>query len=195
MVRSPGGSPVNSRPSRKIIDSRTASSSATWWTAARAAGDSPSSRASVTGSQCQSGTRDLAVGCLDDLGGFPNCLVPDSGVGVGEGSFGGVQPGGDRRPPLDGDGGAPALVEVADGEDTVLVASLREGGLDFLEELRQPGRCDRGDRLAQSGERQGGHGNQRLVTVRVLGSHPSQSPLTSSNRINRARSRGGVRRR
>ena len=28
-VRSPGGSPVNSRPSRKIIDSRTVSSSAT----------------------------------------------------------------------------------------------------------------------------------------------------------------------
>jgi Family of unknown function (DUF6247) len=31
---------------------------------------------------------------LDDLGGFPNCLVSDSGVGVGEGSFGGVEPGG-----------------------------------------------------------------------------------------------------
>jgi hypothetical protein len=75
-----------------------------------------------------------------------------------------VEPGGDRRPPLDSDGGAPALVEVADGEDTVLVASLGEGVLDFLEELRQPGRRDRGDRLAQSGERQGGHGNQRLVT-------------------------------
>ncbi len=64
---------------------------------------------------------------LDDLGGFSNCLVPDSGVGVGEGSFGSVEPGGDRGPPLDGDGGAPALVEVADGEDTVLVASLSEG--------------------------------------------------------------------
>jgi hypothetical protein len=75
-----------------------------------------------------------------------------------------VKPGGDRRPPLDSDGGAPALVEVADGEDTVLVASLGEGVLDFLEELRQPGRRDRGDRLAQNGERQGGHGNQRLVT-------------------------------
>ena len=106
---------------------------------------------SVTGSQCQSGTRDLAVGRLDDLGGFPNCLVPDSRVRVGEGSFGGVEPGGDRGPPLDGDGGAPALVEVADGENTVLVASLGEGVLDFLEELRQPGRRDRGDRLAQRG--------------------------------------------
>jgi hypothetical protein len=52
----------------------------------------------VTGSQCQSATRDLAVGRLDDLGGFSNCLVPDSGVGVGEGSFGGVEPGGDRGP-------------------------------------------------------------------------------------------------
>jgi hypothetical protein len=79
-----------------------------------------SSRSSVTGSQCHSATRDLTVGRLDDLGGFPNCLVPDSRVGVGEGSFGGVEPGGDRGPPLDGDGGAPALVEVADGEDTVL---------------------------------------------------------------------------
>ena len=108
----------------------------------------------MTGSQWQSATCDLAVGRLDDLGGFPDCLVPDSGVRVGEGSLGGVEPGGGRGPPPDGDGGAPALVEVADGEDTVLVASLGEGVLDFLEELRQPGRRDRGDRLAQSGERQ-----------------------------------------
>ena len=28
-----------------------------------------------------SATRDLAVGRLDDLGGVPNCLVPDSGSG------------------------------------------------------------------------------------------------------------------
>jgi len=41
----------------------------------------PLSTSSVTGSQCQSATRDLAVGRLDDPGGFPNCLVPDSGVG------------------------------------------------------------------------------------------------------------------
>jgi hypothetical protein len=66
--------------------------------------------------------RDLAVGRLDDLGGFPDCPVPDSRVGVGEGPFGGVEPGGDRGPPLDGDGGAPALVEVADGEDAVLTS-------------------------------------------------------------------------
>jgi hypothetical protein len=52
----------------------------------------------------------------------------------------------DRGPPLDGDGGAPALVEVTDGEDTVFVASLGEGVLDFLEEFRRPGRRDRGDR-------------------------------------------------
>jgi hypothetical protein len=133
----------------------------------------------VTGSQCQSATRDLAVGRLGDLGGFPNCLVPDSRVGVGEGSFGGVEPGGDRWPPLNGDSGTPALVEVADGEDTVLVASLGESVLDFLEELWQPGRCDRGDRLAQSAELQGGHGNQRLVALWVLSSHPHQPPLTS----------------
>jgi hypothetical protein len=50
----------------------------------------------VTSSQRQSATRDLAVGRLDDLGGFPNCLVPDSRVGVGEGPFGGMEPGGDR---------------------------------------------------------------------------------------------------
>ena len=50
---------------------------------------------------CQSTTRDLAVGRLDDLGGLPNCLVPDSRVGVGEGSFGGVEPGGDGGPPPD----------------------------------------------------------------------------------------------
>ncbi len=48
----------------------------------------------MMGSRCQSPTCDLAVGCLDDLGGFPNCLVPDSGAG--EGSSGGVEPGGDR---------------------------------------------------------------------------------------------------
>jgi hypothetical protein len=102
---------------------------------------------------------------LDDLGSFANGLVPDRGVGVGEGSFGGAEPGGDRGPPLDGDGGAPALVEVADGEDTVFVASLGEGVLDFLEELRQPGRRDRGDRLAQSGQRQDGHGERASARV------------------------------
>ncbi len=87
----------------------------------------------MTGSQCQSATYDLAVSRLNDLGGFPDCLVPDSGVGVAEGSFGGMEPGGNRGPPLDGDGGAPALVEVADGEDAVFLASLCEGVLDFLE--------------------------------------------------------------
>jgi hypothetical protein len=34
------------------------------------------------GSQCQSAIRDLAVGRLDGLGGFPDCLVPDSGHGT-----------------------------------------------------------------------------------------------------------------
>ena len=84
----------------------------------------------MTSSQRHSATRDLAVGGLDDLGGFPDCLVPDSGVGVGEGSFGGVEPGGDRGPPLDGDGGAPALVEVADGVsvDSVGVIAARVSG-------------------------------------------------------------------
>ena len=70
--------------------------------------------------------------------------------------------------------GAPALVEVADGEHAVLVARLGEGVLDLLEELRQPGRRDRGDRLTQGGECQGGHGDQRLVTLRVLSSHPAR---------------------
>ena len=69
--------------------------------------------------------RDLAVGRLDDRSGFADCLVPDSGVGIGQGSFGDVEPGGDRGPPLDGDGGAPALVEVADREDAVLVAWVK----------------------------------------------------------------------
>jgi hypothetical protein len=40
-----------------------------------------------------------------------------------------VEPGGDRGPSLYRDGGAPALVEVADGEDAVLVTSLGEGVL------------------------------------------------------------------
>ena len=48
------------------------------------------------------------------------------------------------------------------------------------------------DRLAQSGERQGGHGNQRLVALWVLNSHPSPPLLMSSNTINSARPRGGV---
>jgi hypothetical protein len=89
-------------------------------------------------------------------------------------------------PPLDGDGGAPALVEVADGEDAVLVARLGEGLLDFLEELRQAGRRDRGDRLAQSGPRQGGMGingssscgYSTVIRARLL---------TSSSRISRLR--------
>jgi hypothetical protein len=46
----------------------------------------------VTGSQCPSAIRGLAVGRLDDLGGFPDCLVPDSGLGVSKDSFGGVEP-------------------------------------------------------------------------------------------------------
>jgi len=50
----------------------------------------------VTGSQCHSATRDLAVGRLGDLRGFPDCPVPDRGVGVGEGAFGGVEPAGGR---------------------------------------------------------------------------------------------------
>jgi hypothetical protein len=37
-------------------------------------------------------TRDLAVGRLDDLGGLPACLIPDRGIRVSEGSFGGVEP-------------------------------------------------------------------------------------------------------
>ena len=56
----------------------------------------------MTSSLHRSATCDLAVGRLDDLGGFPDRLVPDSGVGVGQGSIGGVEPGGDRGPPLDG---------------------------------------------------------------------------------------------
>jgi hypothetical protein len=47
----------------------------------------------------------------------------------------------------------------------------------------EPGRRDRGNRLAQSGERQGGHGNQRLVILWVLSSHPGLPPLTSGERI------------
>ena len=45
-----------------------------------------------------SAARDLAIGRLDDLGGFPDCLVPDSGLGVSEGSFGGVEPVSDLGP-------------------------------------------------------------------------------------------------
>ena len=44
-------------------------------------------------SRCHSATCDLSVGGLDDPGGCPDCPVPDSGTGVGEGSFGGVEPG------------------------------------------------------------------------------------------------------
>jgi hypothetical protein len=47
-----------------------------------------------------------------------------------------VEPGGDRGTPLDGDGGGPALVEMADGEDAVFVAGLGEGVLDILAEFR-----------------------------------------------------------
>ena len=36
----------------------------------------------MTSSQCHSATRDLAAGRLDNLGGFANCPVSDSGVGV-----------------------------------------------------------------------------------------------------------------
>src|ERR1700722_20282871 len=76
-------------------------------------------------------------------------------------------------------------------EDTVFVASLGEGVRDFLEELRQPRRRDRGDRRAQSGERQGRHGDQRLVPLWVLSSHPARL-LSHPATENRATPRGGV---
>ena len=71
----------------------------------------------MTGSQCQSATRDLAVGRLDDLGGLADCLVPDSGAGVGEGSFGGVEPGGHRGPLAQvKDGGCPRRLDRLRGQ-------------------------------------------------------------------------------
>src|SRR5690242_21618347 len=69
---------------------------------ASAAGGNPSSRSSVTSSQCQSATRDLAVSRLDDLGSFADCLIPDGGVRVGKGLLGGVEPGGNRGPEFPG---------------------------------------------------------------------------------------------
>src|SRR6185437_13341066 len=126
MVRSPGGSPVNARPSRNTIDSRTVSSLASCPTACRASGGRLSSRSSVMPSQRHSATRDLAVGGLDYLGCFPDGPLPYVGVGVGERALGGVQARGHRRPALYRDRGAPALVEVPDREDAVLVAGLAE---------------------------------------------------------------------
>jgi len=79
----------------------------------------------VTHSQRQSATRHLAVGRLDDLGGFPDGPVPDASVGVGEGALGGMQACGYRGTALDRHRGAPALVEVPDREDAVLVAGLK----------------------------------------------------------------------
>jgi hypothetical protein len=66
-----------------------------------------------------------------------------------------MQPGGDRGAALDCDSGAPALVEVADGEDAVFLVGLAEGVLDLLEELRQPGRRNDRHCLAHGVERQG----------------------------------------
>ena len=69
----PGGSPLKSRRSRKIIDSgRSVPRRPTdrcqgggWQLVEQVIGD---------GSQCQSATRDLAVGRLDDLGGIMDCV-------------------------------------------------------------------------------------------------------------------------
>jgi len=107
------------------------------------------------------------------------------GVGVGESAFRGVQPCRHGRPPLDRDGSSPALVEVPNREDAVFLIGLAEGVLDVLEELGQPRRRNRSYRLPQGIERQGGHGDQRLVAVYLLGRHPRRLPssLESSNSI------------
>ena len=58
-------------------------------------------------SHCQSGTRELAVGRLDDFGGVPHGMLPDVSVGVGECALGGVQASGYRGTALDRDGLVP----------------------------------------------------------------------------------------
>ena len=138
----------------------------------------PSSRSSVTGSQCQSAIRDLAVGRLDDLGGFPDCLVPDSGVRVGEGPFGGVEPGGDQEAAARWRQRRPSAGRRwRMGRTLSSITSLGEGVLDFLEELRQPGRRDLGDRLAQS---RGATGRAWGSTARhPRGAQQSSQPASS----------------
>jgi hypothetical protein len=74
------------------------------------------------------------------------------------------------------DCGTPALIEVPDREDAVFVAGLAENTLDFLEELGQPGGHHGRHRLPQRIEPQRGHGEQRLVTLYVLGRHPWRLP-------------------
>jgi hypothetical protein len=74
MVRSPGGSPVNAWPYRLLSIRR-----------------QPVEQVVSDTSQCQSATRDLTVGRLDDLGGFLDGPITDVSVWVGECSFSSVQ--------------------------------------------------------------------------------------------------------
>src|SRR5947209_7348125 len=78
-------------------------------------------------------------------------------------------------------GGAPALVEAADGEDAVLVAGPGEGVLDSWKDFGSRDGATVATAWYRAGERQGRHGNQRLVALRVLSSHPSPPPLTSAH--------------
>src|SRR3984957_19041957 len=182
MVRSSGGSPVNAGPSRNTIDSRTASSLPNCSTVSSAPDGRTSSRSSVMHSQRHSATRHLAVSRLDDLSRFPDSPLPDVSVGVSQRALRGVQARGHRRPALNRDRGAPALVEVPDREHAVLVGGLAERVLDLLEELGQPGRCDGRHCLPQRAECQRGHRNQRLITWYMLSRHP-QRLLSPSKRI------------
>jgi hypothetical protein len=113
----------------------------------------------VTHSQRQSATRDLVISRLDDLGGLLDGPFPDDSVGVSECALGGVQARGHRRPALNRDRGTPALIEVPDRENAVLVAGLAESVMDLLEELGQPGGHDGHHRLPQRVEYQRGQWN------------------------------------
>ena len=151
-------------------------------------------RSSVMYSQRHSATRDLMVSRLDYLGRFADGPLPDVIVGIRERSLSGMQARGYRGPALYGDRGRPALIEVPDREDAVLVAGLAESVLDFLEELGQPGGHDGRHRLPQRVECQRGHGNQRLVTRDMLSCHPWRllSSQPKNNRAGTARPREAI---
>jgi len=136
----------------------------------------------VTNFQPQSATCDLSVGRLNDLGSVPDSLIAYSRVGIGQSALSGVQPGGYRRTALDGNSGAPALVEVPYGEDTVFLASLTESVLYLLRELRQPGWCDSRNRVAKTVKCQFRH--------RISGSSPWLCSAVMNTRRLSARASG-----
>src|ERR1700690_108920 len=133
----PGGIPVNDAPSRKIIESRMASSWASSSTARTALGGSPCSRSPGSHSQCQSATGYFTVRGPDDVACLLDGFRPHISVQISDSKLGCVQPSGNLWLTLNRYRDTPSAIEHPDRGDAVLVPGSGESLLHLLKELRQ----------------------------------------------------------